>query len=243
MTNLKAFISKLVEDVNSLANWKQVGSRLGSNPGGTFLNPAGEKHYVKFYSNPNQARSEVASAALYHRSGLHTTSPSLMSSDGNVAVVSPWKDGMKEISSSEYKSPTPELTHQLAKHFHAAVLTKNWDAVGLENDNLMKSPEGNIHSVDLGGTLKFRAMGGPKPYDDGIGEHETLRDRSMNQWGHAAFGSLPHDVLRSTLSDITKSNTPDAVHADFKSSGLIDHDEHARAYLGRLANLRSLYKV
>ena len=53
-------------------------SQLGSNPGGLFIGPDGEKHYIKFYKNPKQVESEYAATKISSSRFLRrSTSPPL----------------------------------------------------------------------------------------------------------------------------------------------------------------------
>lgn len=221
-------------------DWTKVGHALGSNPGGIHHDENGNKHYVKFYRNPDQGHTEVAAGKIYKRLGIHTLEPEMKVVNGKKAVVTAWRTDLKPIGHKIYQNPTQQQSHQLAKTFLAGVLTKNWDAVGLENDNLMHDVNGNIHSVDLGGTFKFRAMGGPKEYGPDIAEHQSLRDPNKSAYGHHAFGGLNHAILKAAADEVTRHSHEDILH-DFRSSGISNPEEHAATYMKRSQALRQHY--
>lgn len=230
-----------IEDISHFI--KKPGSQLGSNPGGIFHNPANdEMHYVKLYKNDQQARSEVAASKIYNLVGAHTVEPRLIKFNGKVGVATKWQDlqhlGPKGYHSSgeTYDAQDP---NELAKHFHAAILTKNWDTVGLEHDNLKKDAFGNLTTVDTGGSFRFRAMGGSKPYGDDIGEKASLVN-GTNPQSADAFERLTPQHLKnhSELRNLNHEN----VSRIFKEVGVNDPEEHTRNLLSRRDKLLETLK-
>ena len=244
---MKSFISYIVEDSNfkirDISHFQYApNSQLGSNPGGVFTDPSsGKVHYAKFYHNFDQSRSEVAASHVYNLMGIHTVNHELAHYVSKMGVVSPWNGDLQSMHAEDYHNPSPNDRSQLAGHFHAAILTKNWDALGAGYENIMKHPHtGNLHSVDFGGVFKFRAQGGPKPYDTNIGEHQTLRDPRMNPQAANAFGKLTHDDIKSSAYRLHNLNHAN-VHAAFKSVGMADLDGHVKTLLDRRDQLAKLY--
>jgi len=138
--------------------------RLGSNPGGIYQDAAGNRFYVKFYDDDNQAKSEIAAAKLYRAAGL--PSPDLTLGplqNGLNGLASRWRDDLQELEPAELAAH-PDAP---AAYYVSAVL-KNWDVVGLGYDNLVQTGYGRLMVVDGGGTFKFRAQGGPKAYDGNV---------------------------------------------------------------------------
>ncbi len=211
-------------------------TRLGSNPGGVFRNPLDQsKHYVKFYRDPEQAKAEVAASGIYNLLGAKTMDHRLVSYNGNIGVATKWNPNTQSIPEHEFQHKDPI---ELARIFHGAVLTKNWDAVGLDHDNIVKDHSDNLHSVDLGGTFKFRAQGAPKEYGPDIAEYDSLRDHNKNWQAASVFGHLTPEHLSShkeTLSNLNYDN----VSKVFKNANMMDHDEHTKALLQRRDGLLS----
>lgn len=236
---MKTFARYLVEQegLPDVSHLQKVGGRLGSNDGGVFHDPhTGEKHYLKFYRDPSQARSEVAAANVYEKIGAKTLKPRLVSHEGRTAVATSWRDDLKPLAHHEYNDMSDHEKHSLSKHFHAAVLTKNWDTVGLGLDNIAKDKHGDFHTLDTGGSFSFRAQGGHKDYDHKIGEYDTLRDRHMNPDAHHVFSKLGHDHLQSGKAHAT-SLTDDDAHDIIRSAGL--PSEHAHALISRRDALKN----
>lgn len=207
---------------------------LGSNPGGVYHDPyTHEKHYVKLYDNADQARSEVAAAGIYEKLGAKTLKPKLANYKGQTAVVTKWRDDLTPVRKNDYAALTDAQKHDLANHFHAAVLTKNWDTVGLEYDNVAQDKEGKLHTLDTGGSFNFRAMGGHKPFESDIDEHQTLRDPKMNVQAHQAFRHLKGYHLTGSLGNV-QALSPEDIHKTVTDAGLTS--QHATT----LSNRRDL---
>lgn len=216
----------------------KLGDRLGSNEGGTY-SLGGEKHYVKFYRDPQQAVSEVAAAHVYGKIGVGTVKPFLVKHGTKMGVASKWQEGLQGFPKSgpDYKSWSDEDKQQLAHHFVAAVVTKNWDAVGLEHDNMARDAGGKLINNDLGGVMRFRAQGGPKPFGDDIDEHQSLRNPNLPSG--KAFRTLSDHHIHTAIKSL-KNLDRGEMAAHFKSLGLKDADEHAATIHGRAQRLLRL---
>lgn len=211
-----------------LSGHAKVGHQLGSNPGGVYAS-ATERRYAKFYPTSAQARSEVAAARVYGLLGVPTLNPHLVTHGGKTGVGTLWNSDVKRVLPSELASLTDEKQKaQLADHFMAAVLTKNWDAIGLEYDNVMRSPSGALHSVDLGGAFRHRAMGGPKDFGPDIGESSSMMD--PQQPSGRVFRQLGADHLRAAAQRLKSLTLPQVEHA---VHGMDDHATVAKNIIAR----------
>lgn len=238
MLSFIQFLAEQDNDLDDVSHRQQVGHRLGSNPGGVFEDPrTGSKHYMKFYNNPQQARSEVAAGHIYNDIGVSNLNPKLVSHNGREAVSTEWRDDLKNVTPNYHRWDDSDK-HQLAKHFVAGVITKNWDAIGLEHDNVMRSPEGKLHTVDLGGVFKFRAMGGPKEFGHDIAEHESLRNPNIP--AGQAFSTLTHDHIKTAVDSTNLDRQ--RVLSHFQNSKVDQPEQHADAVMGRLAALKDKYR-
>ncbi|HRR41530.1 MAG TPA: phage minor head protein [Syntrophales bacterium] len=174
------------QKVDDVSLWKKVGEQKGSNPGGLYEAPDGSRHYVKFYADDAQARTEYAANAIYRMLGVEMPELSLRSWNGKLALTSRWQNDLKRISAAEMAAHPEEM----ARIFHASVLTKNWDVVGLEYDNVMLGKDGRLVMIDAGGSFKFRAQGGPKTYNAVPDELKTFRDPAVNYQSAAVFNEI-----------------------------------------------------
>lgn len=237
MKNFKQFLKENI----SIDNWTSSGGRLGSNPGAVHTDPSGQKHYVKFYPNPDQARSEVLTSKIHKHMGINSPELSLVNKAGKIGVASPWNDNLKTMRPKEFNSVNEKQATQIATMHHAAVLTKNWDIVGLEHENIMKDHNGDLHSVDHGGAFNFRAQGAHKDFGPDISEVKSLRnpDNASGQVFNHVFKNHP-EASKKALEAVKNIN-PDHVKGLFKDSGLANHKELAGNFLQRRDKLISHY--
>jgi hypothetical protein len=240
--NFKQFLTeKLHHDAaEDFSHHEKISQRLGSNPGGIFKNPkTGEKHYIKFYNNADQAKSEVAASHVYHHLGVDTLHPKLVKHGDKLGVATKWSDEVSRVSPNYHKW-SEKNKDQLAKHFVAGVATKNWDAIGLEHDNILKHKNGKLINGDLGGSFKFRAQGGHKDFGHDIAEHKSLRNPEYP--AGQAFGHhvLSHEHIKKAVHGVHVDE--DHIKKIFKESGLPDHEEHAHAVIARLHKMKEHYK-
>lgn len=212
----------------------EPGTQLGSNEGGIYRDENGNKHYVKFYHDPEQGRVEALTGQIYDYMGIKTLRPRVQSVGGREAVVTPWNDKLHPIYHEDFENMSPEQHRDIGRIYHGAVLTKNWDVVGLAHDNLMRHADtGEIHSVDHGGAFHFRARGGPKDYGPDVEEMRSLR------YNGDASGHVFHHVLSKDLGayraghEAVKNMDMDHVRGLFEKSGLKNADELHRNFVER----------
>jgi hypothetical protein len=175
--------------------------------------------------------------------GGHSMSPEYVNHEGKHGVKTDWNDHLKTINP---KTPlSTKQKKQIAKLYHASVLTKNWDLVGQEHDNLaINHKTGNVHIVDTGGSFNFRAMGGNKPYDSDIKEYHSLRDPEKNPESHSllkhAFGdgnSVPKSVHKPFTPEDHKH-----IHNLFSNSGVKNWKELHKNFVERSNKLNDHYQ-
>jgi hypothetical protein len=163
----------------------RVGEQRGSVPGGLYEDrTTGERWYVKFYAEADQARSEWVAIALYRRLGLTTPDVEITTISGRTAIASRWMDGLRRATAEEL-SAHPDLP----RLWQGAILTKDWDVLGLELDNVLIDPNGRLVKLDAGGAFGFRAQGATKSYDRAIDEVKSLRDPSRNRAAAQVFNA------------------------------------------------------
>jgi hypothetical protein len=216
----------LTEDLNLTP---VSGHVRGSNPGGVHADGAGEKYYIKHYRNPDQSRVEALTASIYDHMGIKTVSPVHTRVNGQPALLAKWNPHLEQIDAHHFEKLTHPQQYQIGKMYHAAVLTKNWDIVGLVHDNIVRHKhDGDLYSVDQGGAFHFRAQGSAKPYGPDIEEHDSLRNN------HRASGHVFSTVFRQN---------PGAEHVGLESvrSMDMDHVKHLFRRSG-LSNWRDLHQ-
>lgn len=216
----------------------QSGTQYGSNPGGIHHDENGVPHYVKFYHNPEQGKVEALTGQIYHHMGIHTLQPEARPVNGREAVVTRWRSDLEPVHHKEFERLSTAQHADVGRMYHGAILTKNWDILGLGHDNVMRHrDDGRLFAVDHGGAFHFRAQGGPKPYGPDVGEHHSLRHNDQ------ASGHVFHHVLSKDPGaykaghEATASMDMDHVRGLFERSGLANADELHHNFVQRRAAL------
>ena len=170
---------------------KPVGGQKGSQPGGVYQNSeTGAKSYVKFIG-PDRAKTEALAASLYEAAGIKIPKVSTIEFKGQVALKSDWLEGIQPMSIAAMRS-SPEVR----EGFVVDAWLANWDVVGTGADNIGEV-NGTPYRVDAGGSLLFRAQGGPKKFDAKVPELETMRDPDISWEGSKVFGSIKPAELQA----------------------------------------------
>lgn len=226
----------------SADKWTKVGDKLGTNEGGTFLDEHGDKWYVKFPKNTEQARTEVAASALYMRAGVIMPGANLVHRDGKLGVGSLWDGDLRKATPDELRNP--KYPDQLARAFAMSVILKNWDVVGLGSDNLMIDKKGNLVHVDAGASMEYRAQGEKKPFGVDAQEADTLRDPAKNSDAAYAFGKLTDDQIRTAIKEIKQRLSLDKITEAVRQGGFATDakvDELTHIITGRMAQLEKRF--
>jgi hypothetical protein len=159
---------------------KKVGNAGGSNKGGFYEGTDGVTRYVKEYQDPTRSHAEKLANEIYSALGLVAPNAHTFPVGGKTIYASDILPG-KELGDV---GVTPENANKILDGFAADVLVGNWDTVGLVNDNVLITPEGEPARIDNGGTFLFRAQeaSGRKPNGllDKISEWDGFSNPSIN---------------------------------------------------------------
>jgi phage-related protein (TIGR01555 family) len=177
---------------------KKLSGSQGSNRGGVYEGSDGKKRYVKFYKDKAQGQSEVLANSIYNDLGV------------NAPQAITFEDGDKEAFASEIIEGgtllgdmhiTPDIAKKVMEGFAADVLLKNWDAVGLDADNILVK-DGQVYRIDNGGSLLFRAQGERKHEND-LGSLDEL-DRFFDRKTNYAYAYVAHKAGYHSTGDMGK---------------------------------------
>ena len=218
---MKSFINFISEEL------VKDGPQLGSNEGGVYKDSiTNKKYYVKHYKNSDQAKVEALTGKIYKHMGIHTIDPQYREINGKPSISTEWNDKLSSVKPKEFEKLNSQQAEHIAKMYHGAILTKNWDIVGLEHDNIMKHKDhGHMISVDHGGSFHFRARGSHKDYGDDINEKETLKN-NKDASGHVFSTVLnQHPDAEKKSLDNVKRIDDNHIHGLFKHSGLNNWQE------------------
>lgn len=146
----------------------QVSPQAGSNPGGVFQGTDDVQRYVKFYKDPAQAVGEQLANSLYGDLGIQPKLNSLtFEHEGKLAYASELLPNTTTLGKKlDALVVNPKARAKLAKKalegFAADVLMANWDAVGLNLDNMLVGSDGSVTRIDNGAAFLTRAQGARK---------------------------------------------------------------------------------
>jgi hypothetical protein len=184
---------------------KKVGHAMGSNPGGVYEDASGKRWYGKESKSNDHAKNEMTAVHLYRKMGVPMLDHQIVHfGNGRLGTASP----MEKITN--FDPNNSQHISDIRKHFAAHSLLSNWDTVGLENDNQAITHRG-MTTLDVGGSLNYRAQGAPKGkfFGEDAGEWDTFRDHGMNpQAAHVFAGMKPHEMVKSakTVANLKDSD-------------------------------------
>ncbi len=142
----------------------QVGRQRGSNPGGLYEGTDGTRRYVKWYEDPGQAYGEAVANRAYRELGIDAPVSALVR-DGKriVGIANDIIDHSGTLGAA--KRLPKGRSKEVLKGFSADVWLANWDAVGLELDNIVatRATWKSVARIDQSGALLMRARRGRKP--------------------------------------------------------------------------------
>jgi 8-oxo-dGTP pyrophosphatase MutT (NUDIX family) len=212
----------------------KVGEQKGSMPGGTFKDQDGKHHYVKFYPNKEQSKTEALAGDILAQMGVQTTKPEYQITNGQASVSTKYNNSLKPVGLNGLLNEdfSDADKKELAKMFAGAIMTNNWDVTGIDGNNIARNEvTGELTQMDLGGSFEFRAMGEHKYYTGDGKLAETLLDPQYP--AGKVFSKLFNEnpkLLEDAYWEI-KNIDKDAAMWAFKQSGLTNakelHDKFA----------------
>ena len=208
----------------------KISSQLGSNEGGWYeKKDTGEKYYIKFYDNPDQARVEFIANSIYKRLGINAVKSELLEIGNKLAVVS------KEVLGAEGVSKKVlQHSSDVRNGFVADAYLANWDVVGLSYDNIVRGIDGNMYRVDNGGSLIFRAQGATKDF---LPNNIPELDNMLNEYftSGQVFCGLTEDELKHQAQKLIEDLNEKDIKIILDESGLSGEiaENIYRSLLGR----------
>lgn len=208
------------------AGLTRVGEQLGGNPGGIFEAGDGSRWYVKAAVGDQQARSEALALDLYRATGLDA--PEIVIGQGVAGL------GQRQVATRFLDDAQVDLRARLASDpayiadvqdgFAVDAWLANWDVVGANPapgkgwDNIV-SVAGRPVRIEAGGALRFRGLGGTKPFGETVTELDTLRDPATARRAAELFKDMtPQQIIAS--AERVRKVTPAKIKALVKRNGL-----------------------
>ena len=197
-------------------NWEYMpDSRLGSNPGGKFVDQdSAKQYYVKFYSNEEHARVEFLANTIYAMFGIYVPKTYLAimqkpkSKREQLAYISEWQNNLKMLchKSGDCNNRISDFDKQLAKVHLISVLIKNTD---VNRYNILYKND-RVLVVDPGASFVFGASGS-----------QVYNAESRGFCSLVSPSSRTHEIFASAFEHYTIQ------HADYLISWLDRHwDDH-----------------
>jgi hypothetical protein len=191
---------------------EEISGKKGSNEGGLYKDKHLQTfHYVK-WPGEDRAKVEALANRLYTEAGVPVPSARIIQFQGKTAIMSDWIDGVKPMTFTEMAAH-PDVK----RNFVVDAWLANWDAVGMNADNIVLGPEGTAYRIDPGGSLVYRAQGKIKDYPaDSVLELETMRQTSTAPQAAQVFKNLTATELKAgakKVSLVTDQQIDDAVEA------------------------------
>jgi hypothetical protein len=213
---------KSFNELPQLTDFTRVSGQMGSNPAGVYRhNDTGEDHYIKHQKSNDHALNEVMASKLYQAAGSPVINSDLIHlGDGKLGSFSK----MEKIDLMDRHNP--DDVRDVQRHFGTHVWLGNWDTVGLSYDNQGRGRDGAMKTIDVGGSLKYRAQGGPKgaAWGDKPSEDKTLKDRSINPEASSIFGRMDPAVEKESydrVAQVPDNVIRDIVHAHGGDDGMV----------------------
>lgn len=213
-------------------DWKQTGPQGGTNPGGVFTDAAGKKHYVKFYGDENQGKSEVLANSIYRALGINAPESRNVIIDGKKGVESPLIDNVKPSAGAHELKAHPDVL----AGFVADAFLGNHDVVGQAYDNIVTGDDGKAHRIDNGGSMFHRAMGKPKPFSPKeVSEVDSMRDSNIAQQAGKVFDGLSDAEMMAQAKKLVKQLPDEKIAQLVASAGITgdDAEKYSAALIGR----------
>lgn len=167
-------------DMASIIMHQRIGDQTGSNPGGLFIGADGVQRYVKQYADPAQAYNELIANEIYKRAGIAAPESVVFEYGGRTMYASTIVENMGTLGAVGLNKKSARLA---LDGFVGDVFLGNWDAAGMDLDNMVVSKDGKrLVRIDNGGSILFRARGGRKDPSVAVtvNEFDSLRDPSVN---------------------------------------------------------------
>lgn len=203
---------------------KTVGGQLGSNPGGQYELDSGIKVYTKFQKSEPHAANETLASNLYALAGTKAPKVFKGESEQGPSTFTVW-----DHTSSKFDPDNPAHKAAADKEFGTHVWLANHDAIGLSFDNQKITSTGKATTVDVGGSLFFRAQGVKKEFGGDVGkEIAGFTDGSTNPQASKVFGSKINSDQYLSLKRIANLTDDDIKQTVQKTvpNGIVGNGSH-----------------
>lgn len=202
----------------------KVNEKAGGTTGAVFAMVSGEllggtfpvKAVVKKQDSPDgkaRLKEEFLADHLYRILGVPVAQSTLRrSADGSTYKISRKIEGGQSLQELKQKADSGDVNAKyslghiketLQNHFVIDAVLGNWDAIGLNHDNILIKD--NVpYRIDNGGALRYRAQGAPKgdKFGDIPKELTTLQDPKMNPSAASIYGGMKKQDMVKQINNL-----------------------------------------
>ncbi|WP_367128316.1 phage minor capsid protein [Saccharothrix sp. HUAS TT1] len=188
-------------EAGDFSQLRRVGEQGGSNPGGTYEDADGNRWYVKAQRSEQHAANEVAASALYRAAGIDV--PEVRLGRGTPDLPDGPHTASRIVQGARVSGPDT-VRESLRDGMGVDAWLANWDIVGANFDNVVRTKSGQAVRIDLGGSLLYRAMGEAKndAFGSTVDEWLSLRDPKRAPQAAKVFGGMTPAELVSAVARV-----------------------------------------
>lgn len=193
---------------------RKVGNLGGSTGAELYVDEHNYGWVVKRGDSKEHREEEVAADRMYRAMGVPVPYSEIRKVDGREAKVAPYLrlPTLAEELSKASADDRRAILAEVRKGFVADALLGNWDAAGLDHDNMLVEREHltggkptRVWRIDNGGSLRFRAQGARKPegaFGPAVTEIDTLRNPQINSSASEVYGDVTPAEMSTNLATI-----------------------------------------
>lgn len=196
-------------DVPTKGKFKSL-KKLGGSTGALLVEgPDGKQYVLKRGADEGHLKEEMAADAAYRALGVAVPDSAGTTMGGKEVKLARFVEGRSlgdvlddpDVSAAEKAAVKKEA----GKHFVADALLGNWDAVGLDGDNMLVTEDGKVVRIDNGGSLRYRAQGAkksPGQFGPAVTELESMRAGKLNPSAAGVFGGVTPAEVKAQIEDV-----------------------------------------
>ena len=195
-----------IPSLNSMAENKTV-DLSGTTGAKLYKNTTDKKWVIKKSEKGEggfpQVQSESVANDIYQALGIPV--PRHFLDIPNKALILEYIDGKILAAATELERE--KAKKELQRGFIIDALLANWDVIGLKYDNIILPADGSpAVRIDNGGSLTFRAQGGPKYFGKTVSEIDKMRNPSIAPQAAAIFEDLTDANINKQIETIIVPN-------------------------------------
>lgn len=188
----------LAEGGHQFTTVKQLGGSTGA---ALVVDEVGNKFVRKSGNSQGHLKNEMLADLLYQQVGANVPKFYVdKASSGQLSKNAVFLKGklLNELSGKDKEAALDKLR----QNFAMDALLANWDVTGMNHDNVIVTADGEVHRIDNGGALAYRAQGNKKG-QDWSGEAKELDSmRDPSNLAGKVFHTLSDKEVANQIKDL-----------------------------------------